>query len=66
MESGFCNKCNIEKNLEGFHKNYTECKDGNSKRSVKRYYENKDKTSNQEKLYYGKHREKPLQKQNER
>ena len=32
---------------------------------MKRYYENKDKISNQRKLYYEKNKDKPLQKQND-
>ena len=42
----------IEKHIEDFHKNYTECKDCKSKRGLKRYYVNKDNISNQRKIYY--------------
>ena len=66
MERKICTHCNIEKNIEGFYNKYTECKICNSKISLKRYYENKDKISNQKKLYYEKNREKLLQKQNDR
>ena len=53
-----------KKNIENFHKKYTECKNCNCRRSLKCYYENKDKISNQKKLYYEKIRENFLQKQN--
>ena len=56
MESKFCTRCNIEKNIEDFYNKYTECKVCNSNRSLKRYHENKDKISNQRKLYYEKNR----------
>ena len=36
---------------------YRECKQCNIKRSTKRYNENKDKISNQHKLYYEKNRD---------
>ena len=36
------------------------------KEGLKRYYQNKDKLSNQRKIYYEKNREKLLQKQNNR
>ena len=42
-----------------------ECKQCNIERSLKRFYENKDKISNQQKLYY-ENREKLLPKQNNR
>ena len=48
------------------YNNYTECKDFNSKRSLKCYYENKDKISKQWKYFNEKNREKLLQKQNNR
>ena len=54
------------KNIEDFYNKYTECKVCNSNRSLKRYYENKDKLSNQRKIYYEKNREKLLQKQSNR
>ena len=40
----------LEKVIEDFYEKYTECKPCNSKRSLKRYYEKKDKISNQKKL----------------
>ena len=65
MDSKICTRCNIEKSLEDFYNKYTECKVCNSNRSIKRYYENKDKISNQKKIYHEK-KEKILQKQNNR
>ena len=62
-----CTICNIEKYINTFYKKYTECRDCNRARGLKRYYENKDKISNQQKIYYEKNREKILlQKQNNR
>ena len=50
-----------------FTKKYSECIDCNRTRGLKRHYENKDKISNQQKIYYEKNREKILlQKQNNR
>ena len=50
-----------------FTKKYSECRDCNRTRGLKRYYENKEKISNQQKIYYEKNREKLLiQKQNNR
>ena len=65
MESKFCTQWNIEKLINIFYKNFSECKDCNIKRCVKRYYDNKDKKSMPQKLYYEKKRDKLLQKQNE-
>ena len=42
------------------YRKYTECKTCNSNRSLKPYYENRDRISNQKKLYYEKNREKLL------
>ena len=39
--------CNTEKSIDNFYNKYRECKPCNFKRSTKRYYENKDKISNQ-------------------
>ena len=59
--------CDIEKDINDFYKKYTECIKCNRARGLKRYYENKDKISNQQKVYYEKNREKILlQKQNNR
>ena len=49
MEKKICTCCNVEKIIEDFYNKYTESKLCNSKRSLKRYYENKDKISNQKK-----------------
>ena len=62
-----CTICNIEKHINNFYKKHAECIDCNRARGLKRYYENKDKISNQQKIYYEKNREKILlQKQNNR
>ena len=67
MDSKICVVCNIEKSIDNFYNKYRECKPCNIKRSMKRYNENKDKISNQQKIYYEKNREKILlQKQNNR
>ena len=62
MERKICTHCNIEKNIEDFYNKYTECKICNSNRSLKRYYQNKDKLSNQRKIYYEENRGKLFQK----
>ena len=49
MDSKICTRCNIEKSIGDFYNKNTECKHCNSKRSLKRYHENKDKISNQKK-----------------
>ena len=67
MDTKICTICTIEKDINNFYKTYTECIDCNRVRGLKRYYENKDKISNQQKIYYEKNREKiVLQKQNNR
>ena len=67
MDSKMCTICNIEKDINNFYKKYTECIECNRARGLKRYYGNKDKISNQQKIYYEKNREKILlQKQNNR
>ena len=65
MESKICVVCNIEQRIDNFYNKYRECKPCNFKRSTKRYYENKDKILNQQKIYYEKNRDKLLQKQND-
>ena len=57
MDSKVCVVCNIEKCIDNFYNKYRECKQCNNKRSMKHYYENKDKLSNQRKLYYEKNRD---------
>ena len=67
MDTKNCSMCNIEKHIKNFYKNYSECRDCNRARGLKRYYENKDKISNEQKIFYEKNREKVLlQKQNNR
>ena len=64
--SKICTLSKIEKHLSNFHKNFSECIDCNSKRELKRCYENRDKQSNQRKIYYEKNEHKGLQKQSDR
>ena len=67
MDTKECTICNNEKDINNFSKKYSECIDCNRARGLKRYYENKNKLSNQQKIYYEKNREKILiQKQNNR
>ena len=51
MNGKVCVVCKIEKSIDNFYNKYRECKQCNIKRSMKRYHENKDKLSNQRKLY---------------
>ena len=60
MDGKTCTMCNMEKNINNFYKRYSKCKDCNRTRGLKRYYENKVKISNQQKLYYEKNREKNI------
>ena len=57
MDNKICVVCNIEKSIDNYYNKYRECKQCNIKRSMKRFNENKDKLSNQRKLYYEKNRE---------
>ena len=57
MDSKVCVICNTEKSIVIFYNKYWECKQCIIKRTFKRYYENKDKFSNQQKIYYAKHRD---------
>ena len=57
METKVCVVCKTEKNIDNFYNKYRECKPCNIKRSTKRYYENKDKITNQQKLYYERNRD---------
>ena len=67
MDTKMCTICNIEKDINNFCKKYSDCKDCNRARGLKRYYENKDKISNQQKIIYEKKRDRIiLQKQNNR
>ena len=54
MDTKICTICNNEKDINNFYKKYSECIDCNRARGLKRYYENKDKISNQQKIYYEK------------
>ena len=47
MDSKNCVVCNIEKNIGNFYNKYRECKPFNIQRSMKRYYEIKDKLTKQ-------------------
>ena len=62
MDCKVCVVCKIEKSIDNFYNKYRESKQCDIKRSMKRYYENKDKLSNQRKLYYEKNRDKLLAK----
>ena len=67
MDTKMCTICNIEKDINIFYKKYSECRDCNRTRGLKRCYEIKDKISNQQKIYYEKNRDRILlQKQNNR
>ena len=57
MDSKVCVVCNSEKSIDYFYNKYRECKQCSIKRKTRRYYENKDKLSNQRKLYYEKNRD---------
>ena len=62
MDNIFCVVCNIEKSIDSFYNKYRECEQCNIQRSMKHYHENKDKLSNQRKLYYEKNRDMLLAK----
>ena len=65
MDTKMCTMCNIEKHINNFYKKHSECRDCNHSRGLKRYYKNKDKILNQQKVSYEKNRERILlQKQN--
>ena len=49
--------CNTEKTIDKFHNKGRECKPCNIKKSTRRYYENKDKISNQQKKGFEKNRD---------
>ena len=49
MENKICTVCKMEKHINNFYRKYSECRDCNIKRGVKRYYNNKDKISFQQK-----------------
>ena len=64
MDKKTCNVCNIVKHINSFYKKYSKSKDCNIRRGVKRYYDNKDKISIQQKINYEKNRDKLIQKHN--
>ena len=57
MDSKVCVVCNTEKSIDNFYNKYTECKQCNIQASMKRYHENKDKLSDQRKIYYEKNKD---------
>ena len=67
MDTTICRMCNIEEHITNFYKKYSECRNCNRARGLKRYYENINKISNQQKNNYEKNRDRILsQKQNKR
>ena len=50
MDSKVCVVCNTEKSNDNSYNKYRECKAWNIQRRMKRYYENKDKLSDQRKI----------------
>ena len=57
MDSRVYVVCSTEKSSDKFYNKYRECKPSIFQRCMKRYYENKDKLSDQRKLDYEKNRE---------
>ena len=66
MERKYCTHCNVEKKIEDFYNKYTDCKNCQRIRSLKRYYEKQKKCQTDEQYISKKNREKLLQKQNNR
>ena len=64
MGSKFCTLCNFEKHINSLQKKYSEGEDCKIERGVKRYYNNKDKITIQQKIILWK-KDKQLQKQND-
>ena len=60
MNTKMCTICNNEKDINNFYRKESECRECNRARGLKRFYENKDKISNQRKIYYEKNRGKIL------
>ena len=46
--------CNTGNCIDNFYNQYRECKQCSIQQSMKRYYDNKDKLSNQRKVYFEK------------
>ena len=57
MERKVCVICNTEKSIDNFYNKYGEIKPCNIQRSMKRYYENKDKLSNKRNFFFEKNRD---------
>ena len=57
METKVCVVCNTEKSIDNFYNKYRKCKPCNIKRSMTSYNDNKEKISNQRKLYYEKNKD---------
>ena len=57
MENKVCVFCLTEKGFDNFYNKFGECKPCNIQRSLKRHYENKDKLSNQQKLFCEKNKD---------
>ena len=62
MDTKVCVVCNFEKSIDNFYNKYRECKPCNILGSTRHYYENKEKKSNQHKIYYEKNRDVSLAK----
>ena len=54
MGTKICVVCNTEKSIDKFYNKYRKCKPCKFERSLRRYYENKDKLSDQRKIYFKK------------
>ena len=54
METKTCTMCNFEEYITNFYKKYSKCIDCNRTIGLKRYYENKDNKSFEQKIYYEK------------
>ena len=63
MKSEICPQCNIEKHINNFYRKFSECKNCNIKRGVKRYFDKKNIFS--KKINLEKNRDKLLQKQSD-
>ena len=50
METKICVICNAQKSIDNLYNKYSNYKQCNFKRRLKRYYENKNKKSNQQLL----------------
>ena len=54
MESKVCVVCKTYEIVDSFYNKYRKCKQCIIQRSLKHYFENEDKLSNQRSLYYDK------------